>query len=76
MKNTNLFLVLLLSACAITPQPGVNGKTPGSALEHRKSAKPEPEQPQRPVPVETQQPDMVDQGEPLPKKSEHNIEED
>jgi len=79
MKNHVWFLlVLLLAACASDRQPdSAIGSATGAALKHRKSdAKQEPVELQKPVSVEEQKPDLGDQGEPLPRKSEHNIEED
>lgn len=88
LKCSVLFLALLLSACASVSQPAATiEKATGAAPDLRKSdaeSRPAASQqqsapvaaPQPPAPVEAQQPAPSDQVDPVPKKKEHNIEED
>ena len=71
MKSAVLLSVLLLSACANFPQVlGANG----AVQEDRQAeAAAQPAPPQKPAPVEPQQPA---QGDNLPPKPKHNVEED
>lgn len=71
MKNSVLLLVLLLTACATDIHWGGASGPPAAVNEPRKS---EPKS--QPAPVKAQQPERNDQPMPLPKKREHNIEED
>ena len=74
MRNAVLLSVLLLSACANFPQAvGANG----AVQESRQSdAAPQPAAPQKSAPVEAQQPAPSGQGDNLPQKPKHNVEED
>ncbi|HEY0666323.1 MAG TPA: hypothetical protein VGD24_09675 [Gallionella sp.] len=78
MKSHVLLFVLSLSACASLQSSGgeVDGAQGNGGESRKSSVKPEPAQPQRPAPAEAQVPDTSGQGDALPRKSEHNIEED
>jgi hypothetical protein len=77
MKSAVLLPVLLLSACANFPFPQAVGAN-GAAPENRQAevaAQPAPP-PQKPAPAEPQQPAAPAQGDSLPAKPKHAVEED
>lgn len=70
MRGAVLLSVLLLSACANFPRTvGANG-----AVQENRQAEAAP--PQKPAPVEAQQPAPAAQGDNLPPKPKHDVEED
>lgn len=71
MKNSVLLLVLLLTACASDFRWGGAPGTAAAVKEHGKS-----QAKSQPAPAKVQQPERNDQEILLPKKREHNIEED
>lgn len=73
-RSAVLLSVLLLSACASFPRAkGV----PDAVQESRQSdAAPQPAVSQKAVPAGTQQPVPAGQGDSLPQKPKHNVEED
>lgn len=73
-RSAVLLSVLLLSACANFPR--AKG-APGVVQESRQSdAAPQPAVSQKSTPAETQQPVPAGQGDNLPQKPKHNVEED
>jgi hypothetical protein len=73
-RSAVLLSVLLLSACANFPR--AKG-APGVVQESRQSdAAPQPSVSQKATPAETQQPVSAGQGNNLPQKPKHNVEED
>lgn len=72
-RSAVLLSVLLLSACANFPQ----AKGAPAVQESRQSdAAPQPAVSQKAAPAETQQPVPAGQGDILPQKPKHNVEED
>lgn len=76
MRNFVLLIALLLSACAGHHKKEGEIADAASRVQGHRNVELRPAVRQRPVIIEKPQPAHSAQGDPAPKRHEHNIEED